>query len=420
MRTGPPRHPRHPGHPGHERYLLELTGLPTASGREDRVIAWVENWASRRKTVDLSRDKYGNLLLKRAGTKSGKPIIITAHMDHPAFVVTGQESPRRVTAEFRGGVEDSYFVGSRVRLHLGGGLEPCRGRVVKLQPPKQAGGDKCVWVELVRPVVAEVGDVMVWDLPAPKIARGRLRAPVCDDLAGLAAGLAAFEVLLKEKVNAVHVDVRLLLTRAEEVGFIGAIGACKSGLIPRGARLIALENSRSFAESPIGGGPIIRVGDRTSSFDPDLTYRIGQVAQSIQQQDPGFKWQRKLMPGGTCEASAYQALGYTATCLCLPLGNYHNMKPKGEAEARGDGKPKTIGKSRVKSGGKSGGGGGLEIAGDGGGKGKIDSETISVADYHGLIRLLIETGRRLDDKTKSPTLKDRLGPLFARRRGLLN
>ncbi|MEZ6190169.1 MAG: M20/M25/M40 family metallo-hydrolase [Phycisphaerales bacterium] len=403
----------------HEKYLLELTGLPTAAGREDRVIAWVEHWAGRRKTVGLSRDKFGNLLLKRAGAKSNKPIIITAHMDHPAFVVTGQESPRRITAEFRGGVDDSYFVGSRVRLHLGGGIEPCRGRVLKLEPPKEAGGDKRVLVELVRPVVAEVGDVMVWDLPAPKIARGRLRAPVCDDLAGVAAGLAAFEALLKERVNRVHLDVRLLLTRAEEVGFIGAIGACKSGLIPKGARLIALENSRSFAESPIGGGPIIRVGDRTSSFDPDLTYRIGLVAQSIQQSDPDFKWQRKLMPGGTCEASAYQALGYTATCLCLPLGNYHNMKPKAEADASRDNKPKTTGKSKGKPGEKSGGGG-LEIAGDGGGRGKIDSETIAVADYHGLIRLLIETGRRLDDKTKAPTLKDRLGPLFARRRGLLH
>lgn len=402
-------------HAKHEKYLLELTGLPTAAGREDRVIAWVENWASRRKTVDLSRDKYGNLLLKRTGARSGKPIFITAHMDHPAFVVTGQASPRRVMAEFRGGVDDSYFVGSRVRLHLGGGIEPCRGRVLKLESAKEAGGDKRVLVELVRPVVAEVGDVMVWDLPAPKIARGRLRAPVCDDLAGVAAGLAAFEVLLKEKVNKVHLDVRLLLTRAEEVGFIGAIGACRSGLIPKGARLIALENSRSFAESPIGGGPIIRVGDRTSSFDPDLTYRIGQVAQLIQQKDSGFKWQRKLMTGGTCEASAYQALGYTATCLCLPLGNYHNMKPKDVVDARRDRKPKTTGKST----GKSGGGGNLEIAGDGGGRGRIDSETISVADYHGLIRLLIETGRRLDDKAGSPTLKDRLGPLFARRRGLL-
>jgi endoglucanase len=31
------------------------------------------------------------------------------------------------------------------------------------------------------------------------------------------------------------------------------------------------------------------------------------------------------MAGGSCEATAFGAYGYEATCLCLPLGNYHNM-----------------------------------------------------------------------------------------------
>ena len=31
------------------------------------------------------------------------------------------------------------------------------------------------------------------------------------------------------------------------------------------------------------------------------------------------------MPGGACEATAFSAYGYESTCLCLPLGNYHNM-----------------------------------------------------------------------------------------------
>jgi endoglucanase len=31
------------------------------------------------------------------------------------------------------------------------------------------------------------------------------------------------------------------------------------------------------------------------------------------------------MAGGACEASVFCHAGYDATCLCLPLGNYHNM-----------------------------------------------------------------------------------------------
>jgi putative aminopeptidase FrvX len=372
----------------HEKYLLELTGLPTASGREDRVVAWVTAWAKRRRSVRLQSDRYGNLMLKRVGARSPRPIVLTAHMDHPAFVVVEQPEPAKIVAEFRGGVEDRYIVGTRVRLHLDGGASRL-GRVIELNKPgksgepREASGDKRVLIEFAKPVTAKPGDVLTWDLPAPKITKGRLRAPACDDLAGMAAAVSAFEVLLRAKPKPGSADVRVLLTRAEEVGFIGAIGACKSGIIPKAARLLALETSKSFADSPIGGGPIVRVGDRTSSFDPDLTYRVGQVAQRIQELDRGFDWQRKLMTGGTCEASAYQALGFTATCLCLALGNYHNMHEPA------------------------------------GGRPRIDSEVISLADYHGLVHLLVEVGRSLDCRDRCPSFKDRLGPLFARRRALL-
>src|SRR5262249_28784735 len=156
------------------------------------------------------------------------------------------------------------------------------------------------------------------------------------------AALAAFDDLSHD-VSKPDLDVRVLLTRAEEVGFVGAIAACKNRTVPRKSRLIALENSKSFSESPIGAGPIVRVGDRTSTFDPDLTFRISKIAEQLAARDASFKWQRKLMPGGTCEASAYQSYGFISTCVCLPLGNYHNMN-----EATG----------------------------------KIDAETISLSDFY--------------------------------------
>jgi hypothetical protein len=40
------------------------------------------------------------------------------------------------------------------------------------------------------------------------------------------------------------------------------------------------------------------------------------------------KVQRQLMSGGMCEASAAVMLGYRATGLALPLGNYHNQGPE--------------------------------------------------------------------------------------------
>lgn len=378
----------------HQDWLLELTAIPTASGREERVVAWVERWAASRQLA-VEPDAAGNLTIRRPGAASaaeaGRPIYFTAHMDHPAFVVIEQLDARRVRAEFRGSVHEKFFTDAAVLLHHGEET-PRRGRVIAFdnRPDKDNyggnDGDKYLIIAFESDVNASAGDVLTWDTGAARIEGDRLFTPACDDLAGLAAAISAYDMLLDAPTpdagagGAVPADVRLLLTRAEEFGFVGAIAAMKLGTIPAGSRLIALENSKSFAESPIGGGPIVRVGDLTSTFDPGLTYRVGRIAQQIAAEDPAFKFQRKLMAGGTCEASVYQAYGQEATCVCLPLGNYHNMNDA---------------------------------------TGKIDAETISLGDYHGLVRLLARVALWLDDPAKAPDLRTRLEGLYERRRRVL-
>lgn len=374
----------------HRQWLMELTSLPTAAGREDQVIHWIERWAKARKDCKLSRDRHGNLVIQSATAKSAAkrpPIYFTAHLDHPAFVVKEIVNDRELIADFRGGVEASYFKDATVMLaRTVGGAHPARGRITSLTLPIPGKTlDKSVLVRFAKAHHASPGDVLTWHLKPTSIRGDRVKAPACDDLAGVAAALAAFDRIHSKPRRSRHAsppapDVRLLLTRCEEVGFIGAIGACKAKTMERHALVIALENSKSFAESPIGGGPIVRVGDRTSTFDPDLTYRIGMVAQALAQEDKSFQWQRKLMTGGTCEASAYQSFGHIATCLCLPLGNYHNMNEKTQ---------------------------------------KIDHEIISLSDYDNLIKLLAAIGQRLHDPTLAPPLKPRLEKLFASRKSLL-
>ena len=47
----------------YEQWLLEITAIPTAAGREQRVIAWVKQWVSERKNLSVREDKAGNLLI---------------------------------------------------------------------------------------------------------------------------------------------------------------------------------------------------------------------------------------------------------------------------------------------------------------------------------------------------------------------
>jgi endoglucanase len=361
----------------HQRWLMELTALPTAAGHEDRVIDWIETWVKSRRHLKLARDRAGNVIISarsrkrpRKGSAASKPVFITAHLDHPAFVVRSVFDDGTIELEFRGGVHDPYFDDSAVEIFdQRGGVH--RATIAALD--SAAKPFKIVTARLHQPTDhLAPGDVARWSFSGAdadqRIDNGNLYTPACDDLAAVAAALATLDALSKRDGTG-HVGV--LFTRAEEIGFIGAIAACKLKSVPKTARLLCLENSRSFAESPIGGGPIVRVGDRTSVFSPKLTNRVSDIMAEHAKTDPQFKWQRKLMPGGTCEATAFAAYGYESTCLCLPLGNYHNM---------------------------------TDIDGVLAGKrpAKVGPECISLEDFHGLVQMLVVICTQIDSMKIAP------------------
>ncbi|MEM1213216.1 MAG: M20/M25/M40 family metallo-hydrolase [Planctomycetota bacterium] len=380
----------------HEAWLLQLTNLPTAAGREDAVVQWITNWTKRRSDLALTADKFGNLILTHtAAPQTDTPLFITAHLDHPAFVATALDADgKTLHADFRGGVHNDYFLHTKVR-HAGSGAV---GTITDLQPAAPDHPDKRVTILFKKPIIAQPGDVLTWHLPPSSIKDDRLHAPACDDLAAVAAALSTFDLLRK---NASPPDVRLLFTRAEEVGFIGALAVARGRSIPRKSRLLCLENSKAFAESPLGAGPIVRVGDRTSVFTPALTDAVARVATRLAAEDESFQWQRKLMPGGTCEATAFNAFGYAATCLCLPLANYHNMAPA---------PPEVASVSTTKTNARQ------PLA-------RIAPESIHLDDYHGLIRLLAATASdpdALNLQPKESPLRHRLTALLQSRRNLLD
>jgi endoglucanase len=224
--------------------------------------------------------------------------------------------------EFRGGVNDPYFVGATITV--------VNARQEQFQATITSLDAKATPFKRVRATLAEgspgtiaPGDIARWHFPRAEIIDGCIHTDACDDLAAVAAALCVLEEMLSIP-EAAHVGV--LLTVAEEVGFLGAIHAARQAWVPKSARLICLENSRSFPnDSPIGAGAILRVGDRLSVFTPDLTNELTRLFAEEKKRNPTFAYQRKLMAGGACEATAFAAYGYHSTCLCLPLGNYHNM-----------------------------------------------------------------------------------------------
>src|SRR5260370_14136308 len=138
----------------------------------------------------------------------------------------------------------------------------------------------------------------MWDLPACRVEGDRLYSRACDDLIGCATIVASLRTLSE---SAFAGCVAGVFTRAEEVGFIGAIQLAKSKLLPPDTTIVSLEASSEIPPAKMGEGPIIRVGDRSSIFDPPTTDFFVELVRTEK-----IRFHRCLMPVGTCEATARQ------------------------------------------------------------------------------------------------------------------
>lgn len=255
-----------------------LLAQPTAPFHEDAVRAEIHRQLAQLPHVTVEQTPFGNLIARYQRGPNEPVHAFAAHMDHPAYV--GEE--------FLGGVPEAY--------------------------------------RAKKPPTRDFGPFSMWDLPAFEVREGRIHSRACDDLIGCAAIVAMFQELERSEAEGACLG---LFTRAEEVGFVGAIELARSGRLPRETVVVSLETS-SERGGPVkmGDGVIVRVGDRTSIFDSAATANLAQIAREAE-----IPVQRSLMSGGTCEATAYQLYGYRTSGLCVALGNYHNCGPEEQIAA---------------------------------------------------------------------------------------
>lgn len=259
---------------------------PTAPFHEGRVRARIAGLlAERCPHVRTREDGFGNLVARYRRGEHLPPArwAFVAHLDHPAWVRT--DSGDGGAREFLGGVPKET-------------QEANRGRT------------------------EDFGPFAMWALPACEVRpeEDRIFSRACDDLIGCAAIVAMFDQLER---SGAECDVYGLFTRAEEVGFLGAASLAKDGWLQEKAiTAVSLETSAERPPARMGDGPIVRVGDRTTVFDPAVTAELLAAAEAA-----NVPFQRCLMSGGSCEATALQAYGVRAGALCVALGNYHNCVP---------------------------------------------------------------------------------------------
>ena len=311
--------------------LARLGAQPATSFLEDGV-AGVVRAVLDEAGVPHRTDNYGNIIAHLPGSAaddSVPPIAFMAHMDHPGFEAVAVDGDFLVGAAMGGIPQSSFEAGIPLQIILPDGE---RLSAVTAGPAGDASERKTLisLEDASRLSEIPLPSSVVFDLVDYQLEDGYIRMRAVDDLAGCGSTLAMLSALSEEAPSG---DVYGVFTRAEEVGLVGARLLAEAGTLPEETLVVSLESSRTLPGAEIGSGPVIRVGDAGFTFNADAESALNRARETLQARPDGFKVQRQLMSGGTCEASAFSVYGYRTTGIAFPLGNYHNGAPDGGIEA---------------------------------------------------------------------------------------
>ncbi len=300
--------------------VRRLAAIETAPYEELAVRTELTTWLKELK-LPVEIDAYGNTWVRLRRGHPRRQSVFVAHLDHPALRVEAvQGTQARCRAE--GGLPTVGFKGSKVVFPrtAKGALD---GRVASVKVVTVNGRDKiesAVVHMASKTALPAVGDFAVPALKAFAKTGQRLKLRVADDLAGCTAIVGALSELAHGQDP---VDVLAIFTRAEEVGFHGALAVAVDGRVPRDSVVVSVECSRAYGDVVLGGGPVVRLGDRAGPFDPRACALVAGAARDLAKKK--FPYQTALMAGGTCEATAFVAFGYLAAGIAIPLNAYHNQ-----------------------------------------------------------------------------------------------
>ena len=321
--------------PAQLQRLRKLLSSPTAPFRETLVMDEVESQLQSA-AIPYFYDQHRNIVVGVASEKAYKKIlsqrskepvrVFIAHMDHPGFHGVRWLSEKRLSIKWFGGSPIKHVAGRKVWLASDDGLLT-EGTLKKVVLRKDKRAIETAEVVLDKPLEEHTKASAKktfggFSFRSPVWQSGkRLYTRAADDLVGVFAIMeTARQVFGKKTKRPPFIG---LLTRGEEVGFVGAVAHLESGFLNKATRpvvAVSLEASRTLPGAIIGQGPVVRLGDWRTVFESGGLKVLSDLAMKLL---PG-KHQRRVMDGGSCEATAMTAWGIKTIGISLPLGNYHN------------------------------------------------------------------------------------------------
>ncbi len=210
-------------------YLKELTALSGVPGVEDAVCDFVFD-KIKDKCDEIYRDSIGNLIaINRCGKGNAKKVMVCAHMDEVALIVTKITEDGFLKFNTLGGIDTSVLVSKKVLV----GSDALHGvigaKAIHLQKKSERGKgieieDLYIDIGAKNKKDAEkrvsLGDYAVFDSEYTEFGDGFIKAKALDDRLGC-------DILIDLAENRFDYDLYLVFTAQEETGLRGAQIAVK-------------------------------------------------------------------------------------------------------------------------------------------------------------------------------------------------
>lgn len=300
--------------------LKEISVCPSTSFHEEIVADYIK---AHLRVLGIAPivDVYGNVIAHYEIGRTKNKVAFVTHMDHPGLEVISVAGQTAV-CRLLGGIAPEYLKqGIGVSLFSDGRI--MKGTLERTEK-EQTGTRELLHVSVNDRLAP--GSFGVFDVESFRQAGDRVLMRAADDLIGCSAALLACEDLVSSRVEG---DIYFVFTRGEEEGLLGATLLAQSGVIPKDVKIVSVECSRTMVGARSGHGLVVRTGDVRRTFDWSAESLLAAAQTSLPVgAGERARFQRQLMSGGVCEASAFQAQGYLVTGLAVPIVNYHNQGPR--------------------------------------------------------------------------------------------
>lgn len=280
--------------------LKELTQEFGISGREKKIREIIKREVSPY-ADDVFTDAIGNLIVLKRGKKTGKRIMLAAHMDEIGLQVKKIEGDGRIRVCSVGWVWTSALYNSTVKFQNGTiGVVGCMGNIedAKNDSSKLYIDIGCTTKEMAEKYV-KVGDYCGFIGPYYELANGRICSKSLDNRVGC---YLLIEALKRNEGNRLN-DIYYVFTVQEEVGCRGSVVSAER-IKPDIGISIDVTPDHFYpcdleGANAVGEGVGVKLGDPSAMQDEYLVEKMLECCEVN-----GIKYQRDVMDRGGTDSSS--------------------------------------------------------------------------------------------------------------------